>query len=525
MNPKNCISLLALVLLLLSGSIKAQESIDKGLSSISADELRGHLFFLASDYLNGRYAHSKEYDLAAQYVAAQFAAAGLEPGISKSDGSSSYFQGVPFEKTSFGKEVTWKILREDQEFAMDFQEDFKTMFGDNHNHDQLSIVWLGYGIEEPEHKWNDFKDLDIRGKIVVCMAGAPMKKGKPVLPKEIHDKYDGPGGLGKKIFTGMFNRGASGIIVVDLDGSIGIPFQAVPQESTNDKYIYKGSSVSEGQRSMPTVYLAQPEFLNVLMGKNKANPLLNPDQILKNYQPQELSNTYLKSGLEILGKEPVFTNNVVGLVRGTDPVLQNEYIVVGAHLDHVRPVNGEACNGADDNASGSSGVMEIAEALVKNPCKRSVVFITYTGEELGLLGSRYFLDQETFPLSQIKFNINLDMIGRSSTKNEESRAHYVVSHKKYIQAIEKFITDVNQGITDFPLLFDNDEDSPGGSDHQSFINKGIPAFFFFSGIHKDLHNPGDDAEKIDYAKAESISRLAYLLTQKLGNMTTVPNFQ
>ena len=128
------------------------------------------------------------------------------------------------------------------------------------------------------------------------------------------------------------------------------------------------------------------------------------------------------------------------------------------------------------------------------------------------------------PLEQVKFKLNMDMIGRSSPENEESRAHYVVSDKKYIDALEEFINEMNEGVTDFPLIFDNDDDSPGGSDHQSFINAGIPAFFFFSGVHPDLHQPGDDAEKIDYAKAASICKLGYRITTKLANMETVPSF-
>jgi len=216
---------------------------------------------------------------------------------------------------------------------------------------------------------------------------------------------------------------------------------------------------------------------------------------------------------------------VIGIVPGTDPDLKNEFIVVGAHLDHVGPRQGQVCNGADDNASGSSGVMEIAEAVAMNPCKRSVVFITYTAEEKGLIGSRFFINSDVLPKENIKFNINLDMIGRSSPKNEKSRAHYVVTNKKYLNELDAFINDLNVGITDFPLLIDNDEDSPGGSDHQSFIAEDIPAFFFFSGVHKDLHQPGDDAEKIDYAKAESISRLGYLIARKLANMEEVPDFK
>ncbi|MDZ7739213.1 MAG: M20/M25/M40 family metallo-hydrolase, partial [Bacteroidales bacterium] len=249
------------------------------------------------------------------------------------------------------------------------------------------------------------------------------------------------------------------------------------------------------------------------------------EDILSNYKPQLLKGVSLSSRINILSEELIETKNVAGIVTGTDSLLKDEYIIVGAHLDHVKPVNGQVCNGADDNASGSAGVIEIAEAIAMNPCRRSVVFITYTAEEMGLEGSRHFVGSEALPLEKMKFNINMDMIGRSSPVNSESRAHYVISDKKYINQIEDFINELNNEVCDFPLIFDNDDDSPGGSDHQSFMMAGIPAFFFFSGVHEDLHRPGDDPEKIDYDKAESISRLGYLITTKLANMEVVPSFK
>jgi Zn-dependent M28 family amino/carboxypeptidase len=144
---------------------------------------------------------------------------------------------------------------------------------------------------------------------------------------------------------------------------------------------------------------------------------------------------------------------------------------------------------------------------------------------MGLLGSAYFLQSNLFPKDQIKFNINLDMIGRTGKGNEKTRAHYAVTDKKYVQAIGDMIKEVNQGITDFPILIDDDEHSPGGSDHMTFIQAGIPAFFFFSGVHADLHTPGDDPDKIDYPKAEKVTRLAYLIAEKLANLSVVPDFK
>ncbi len=521
-------SIFTLLVLVLFQSFSTQAQVDnsEAIESITAAELRNHIFFLASDFLKGRVATSPEYEIAAQYVGTQFAAAGLEPGIKNEDGSLTYYQGVPFVKTVYNDKLEWELKVNGTEKTLIHKEDFKIIRGSQLDYENLPLVWAGYGISEPDYKWDDLADLDLEGKIAVLLAGAPMKKGNPVLPAEIHEKYASARGYQLKIYGELRSKGAAGVILVDLDGSTEIDFNELQSSFSKERVALQANENSNRnrRRSFPSTYMVKPEFLQTILGTGKNNPLDNPDNILKNYKPQNLDGIILNAKVEILTEDVFPSNNVVGIVPGTDPVLKNEYIVVGAHLDHVRPRNGEICNGADDNASGSSGVMEIAEAVAMNPGKRSVVFITYTAEEMGLIGSRYFIGSDAFPKDQIKFNINMDMIGRTSPKNEESRAHYVVTNQRYLDQISSFITEMNQGITDFPFIFDNDQNSPGGSDHQSFIGVDIPAFFFFSGLHPDLHQPGDDAEKIDYAKAESICRLGYLMTQKLANMETVPSF-
>ncbi|MBN1388962.1 MAG: M20/M25/M40 family metallo-hydrolase [Bacteroidales bacterium] len=519
MNLTKPILSFAGLMIILTGLLNAQNPIE----SITQAEIRDHIFFLASDYMNGRVGPSAEYEIAAQYVATQFAGAGLKPAIKNEEGYMNYFQGVPFIKTTYSDDISWTLIKEGKEIPLEHKEDFRFLTGNKLIYNKMELVWVGYGIEEPDYKWNDFEKLDVRGKIMVCIFGAPTKDGEPVLPEEVHKKYQGLRGFQSKA-SALFNKGAEGLILADLDGSTGMPFEMIPSEFSTEKYIYKGSDNNNRSESIPLIYFVKPEFIELLMEGNKYNPMMNPENILKNYKPHEIEGVYMDSKVEILSEELITTKNVVGMVEGTDPELRNEFIVVGAHLDHVKPVNGQVCNGADDNASGSAGVIEIAEAVAMNPCKRSVVFITYTAEEMGLIGSRHFVGSNALPVDQIKFNLNMDMIGRSDPDNRDNRAHYVVTDKKYVDKLKEFITGLNDGVTDFPLIFDNDEDSPGGSDHQSYINKGIPAFFFFSGIHEDLHQPGDDPGKIDYAKAESICRLAYLITTKLANMDAVPTF-
>ncbi len=521
MNSKK-LAYILLSVFLFSAHLDAQDKGLEALNSITAAELRDHIFFLASDYLNGRVGPSAEYEIAAQYVATQFAAAELEP-VKTKDGNSSFFQDVPFIKTVYDDKIKWQLGIDGTGSQLVHREDFKIVYGSSLNFENKPLVWAGYGIEEPEHKWNDFKDLDTEGKIIVFMSGAPVKKNKPVLPDDIHNKYNGQRGFQARI-SNLFSKGAAAIIMIDTGNSGAMSFDAVTSRFNTESYEY--SNTEQGsRRSRPAVFVVKPGFIDMVMGDKPYNPVKDNSGKLKNYQPQVIKDVRLSSSTEVISKETINTKNVVGMVPGTDPVLKNEYIVVGAHLDHVRPRDGQVCNGADDNASGSAGVIEIAEALALNPGKRTVVFVTFTAEEMGLIGSRHFVNSGLFPKEQMKFNINMDMIGRSDPANEQSRAHWAVTHKKYVDALGQFISETNQGITDFPIIVNNDEDSPGGSDHQSFIREGIPGFFFFSGVHEDLHNPGDDPEKIDYPKAESISRLAYMMAVRLASMDEFPSFE
>jgi Zn-dependent M28 family amino/carboxypeptidase len=186
--------------------------------------------------------------------------------------------------------------------------------------------------------------------------------------------------------------------------------------------------------------------------------------------------------------------------------------------------SGQVANGADDNASGSAGVLEIAEAVAQDPPRRSVVFICYTAEEMGLQGSHYFVNSGPLDPAAIKFNVNLDMIGRTTAENKETGSHYVLGNERYQAKLEPFIEGINESSVNIPLIYEFGHMYSGSSDHASYSDRGIPSFFFFSGDHEDLHQPGDDPEKIEYEKAVKISRLAYLITMELANMDEVPDF-
>ena len=237
---------------------------------------------------------------------------------------------------------------------------------------------------------------------------------------------------------------------------------------------------------------------------------------LPGYRTFALKDASLSFGINVTGKD-IESMNVVGVVPGTDPEVADQYLSVGAHLDHIPPGGSQIRNGADDNASGSAGVIEIAEAVAMQPFRRAVLFCLWTAEESGLLRSRHFVSAPPIPVDRITVNINLDQIGRSDPAAGQRRTHYVVGSAQVTPDLKTLIASVNARTVKWPLDFESQEGSMNGSDHFSLHGLGIPTAFFFSGRHAELHAPTDDPETIDYEKVQRISQLAFEVIAELGN--------
>ena len=236
------------------------------------------------------------------------------------------------------------------------------------------------------------------------------------------------------------------------------------------------------------------------------------------------------------------TQNVVAVFEGSDPVLKNEYVALGAHYDHVGmgiPVNGDAIyNGADDDGSGTTALLAMAEALAKASTrpKRSVLFVWHAGEEKGLWGSRYFTDYPTIPLDKIVTQLNIDMIGRSKKEGDTNPLNrelsgpneiYVIGSKMMSTELGELTETVNKQYLN--LTYDYRYDDPNDpnrfffrSDHYNYARKGIPIVFFFDGEHEDYHRPGDSVDKIDFQKMEKVARTIYLTLWEVANRPARP---
>lgn len=486
-------------------------------SSITLQELRDHMFFLASDSLGGRRPDDVGYVIAARYAADQLKAAGVKPILKDAGGNETYFQTVPLVKarTLVDKPLTIKTAAGEKSF--DVLQDLKLQARGPLLTD-VPVVFIGYGISEPGYGWNDLQNVDIKGKIVVLLMGAPSRDGKRVLPDSLHTAYASNAGTRKKVIDSpFFRRNMPAAVFIVPDEEQTARWNTIPDVLSSWQIMLKPNNQAVNIPTGPAMAgFIKGALVEALFKDQKYSPVGIGRKGLEGYQSFELVGVRMSFGLKTTG-EDFESMNVVGMVPGTDAAVSGEYVTLGAHLDHVKPQNGQVCNGADDNASGSVGILEIAEAIAQQPPRRSVVFSLYTAEESGLLGSRFFVANCPIPVKSITVNLNLDMIGRSDPGARQSGKHYVVGSDKTNPELRKLIDSVNSVTVKWPLDFESEDRTMAGSDHMSFHREGIPVAFFFSGRHEDLHTPTDDPEKIDYEKMQKLSQLVYEITTEIGN--------
>jgi hypothetical protein len=284
------------------------------------------------------------------------------------------------------------------------------------------------------------------------------------------------------------------------------------------------ASISESDLSAHVWFLASDELEGRASGTAGAN----------------VAAAYLAAALQRTGIEPAgdagsyFQNfergelklkNVAGILRGADPALRREIVIVGAHYDHVgrgefgsaggSAARGEIHNGADDNASGTAVVLELAEAFTLYPPRRSILFLFFTGEEMGLVGSRYYAEHPLFPLEDTIAMINLDMVGRSRD------AYLFIGGVGTAPVWKPMISRLNE---DFGFRLEMKDGGRAPSDNSSFYNKKIPVLFFFTNVHEDYHRPGDDWEKLNFDGARDIARFVFRVVDELASAPARPEF-
>ncbi len=517
-NSSKRLGLAASALLLTSSTLQAQSTVDP-LESISEAELRDHIHYLASDYLEGRSSGDQGYMLAAHYGAILFQAAGLEAMVTDSSGAPSFFQPIAFESAKVSGASAMQVRVDGQAKSYQLREDFLALqlFSGGELEIEEMPVFLGYGIEEPEHGWNDYEGMDVSGKIGVIVTGAPTRNGEPVLPPEQHELYSSLQRSGNARVMPAVNHGLAALIVVVDTGSTAL-WNEISNMMNRENVSPAAADTPEESREpqSPWVVLVTAEDAVDLLSGTGYDPVSETGPCT----PGPLDGVSITLDLK-QDREDAFTApNVVALLPGTDPVLKNEYVVVTAHLDHVGIRNGQIYNGADDNASGSAAVIEAAEAAALAPAKRSIIFVLLAAEERGLLGAMHFANNPPVPIENIVLNINLDMVGRNSPDWPESLLAMASENRR--SELLALIRDVNEQAganLDWRL---NEGVDPHNhvqrSDQLAFMQKGIPAILITRGfMGPDYHQPSDDAATINYAKVLQAARLAYALAVEAGN--------
>jgi len=495
-----------------------KESVDTGLNRISAESIKENISFLASDSLKGRNTPSPELDIAGEFIAEKFKQYGLKPV------RDSYFQKVEFVRVDLGEENYLVLSKNGQSISFEIGDDF-IPYNSGDGEVEAGVVFAGYGITAREYGYDDYEGIDVKGKIVILLRDEPQEKDSSSIFNGANPtRYSFP----RYKIRNAFDHGAIGVIILPdpLNHLIlkprGFPwprlFKNLPRTSLPIQLAYL-------QSELPPAVEAGEKFIKEVFGDVQVLKDIQMS-IDKSLKPKsfEIENVKIKMKVTFV-RENVYANNVVGLVEGSDEKLKDEIVVVGAHYDHVGYISpsltGSAekdsiYNGADDNASGTVGMLEVAKAfgLSKVKPKRSILFIAFCGEEKGLLGSRYYVDNPLFPIEKTVAMINLDMIGRNSIDS------LILIGWSYSEDMKKLAEEENREIG-FKFSYDGERDFPR-SDQANFARKGVPVIFFHSGEHEDYHKVSDEVEKINFLKIEKVAKLCYRVVYRIANSDIKP---
>lgn len=553
-----------------------------GFESIMAKDSLTLLGYLSSDLMEGRETATRGYQLAADYAASLLAlwkvkAAGDMPATGRTSpyGPSaaqaptpqrSYLQEFALRdtlesSTSIGLELRLGALTKTRTFAAgtDFTGRFSTP-----QTLAAPVVFVGYGITEKEIGWDDFKNLDVKGKVVLVLSEAPGKDDpkSPFQQKpDLKEKYfpAAPAVPMARMMGRGFNKtreiaklGPAAILLVQNSGKDADQYAAMaaPRPVNDDRPIIAeglhrlslpGSSGQMPWESSPTINIT----------REMADAILEASGQKVDDLKKKIESTLKPASMEVPGARLSLTttarvqltrsSNVIGCIEGSDPALKNEVVIVGAHLDHLGKRGDYVFNGADDNGSGSIGVLNIARAFAANPYKpkRTVVFCLWTGEEEGLLGSRFYVQNPEFPLDKTVAYFNLDMISRPYDDKSVARMSRWFGVQPGDEVFKKikpadFLPvsfTAGSGLADalraadqsvgLQVLLREQGPSPerggGGSDHSSFGMVKVPWLFAITAMTEDYHETSDSIEKVNGESIEKVSRLAFLTIFNLAD--------
>ena len=477
-------------------------------NEITSEEVYEHIRYLSSDEMEGRFPGTAGDSLTQSYIENEFRHYGLKPA-----GSNGYLEPLEMVTDMELKGTNaFNVILNGQSISYSIESDFIPLSYSSKGIAEGELVFLGYGISAPEQNYDDYKDangneIDLKGKIAVIMRYSPGQNEPHNNPFE---KYE----PSRYKTLNARDAGAAGIIFING-----------PQSGDDNLYKLKYDNVVQ-DAGMPVINCKREIIENIF--KNNG---LNLDQIQKDIDSLKKPDSFLIENSKAFFEtnvEPVkaVTDNVIGFIEGSDPVLKNEVIVIGAHKDHLgygtygslyRGAEKQIHNGADDNASGTAGVLELAQKISANKkdLKRSVLFICFAAEEAGLLGSAFFTKSELYSNYNIVAMLNMDMIGRLA--DNKLIIYGTGTSPVFFNLIDSINKSFNFTITKTP-------DGFGPSDHSSFYVKDVPVLHFFTGTHTDYHSPTDDVEKINSEGEVKVLNMIYDVAMAIDEMKIKPDF-
>lgn len=491
----SCVTGLACVAHVELVSTVAQASGARYVGQTRADAFHAHVAFLAHDELEGRGTGSNGIDLAAGYIAGQFAAAGLKPG----GPSGTFFQEFDVAKPA-------KLLRDTSlavdgsDAALALHDDFRPMGFSANGEFSANVVFIGYGIVNSDKAHDDYAGVETAGRVALMLRREPTSWNDGGGFTD-HARFDSKIKLAKE-------NGAVAVLIANQDpGEDGID-GLMRFRSRGEDY---GLPVMHVKRRVADLLLT-------------AGGLASLSDLQEQLDGGGKNSSSALAGVRVNGRVAYESNdmlarNVIGVLEGNGPYA-DEYIVIGGHYDHLGKRRGQIYNGADDNASGTAAVIELAYALADTPRRdRSVIFMAFSGEEIGLLGSEHYANDPTVDIESIVAMINMDMIGRLTPDDQANMLS--------IQGLgtgDSFKEIVERRADQAGLDYTPDDSALGPSDHVSFYHAGVPSLFFFTGVHSDYHQPGDDTEKVNIEGAARIINLVYNIAADIINGEASPTY-
>lgn len=470
---------------------------------ISRDSLKNYIYTLASDKFEGRETGKQGQKLAAQYIASHFKSSGLKAPV-----NNQYFQIIPLSEN---KPAQSNLYINDTSF--EFLKDYYFFRGFD---DTLlvsdKITFLGYGISDT--LYNDFKNLNVKGKSLLILNGEPLDSVGNYLVSGTKAQSEWSRRWKTKINYFSALQAAMVFVVID---SIEKNIKSIKHSIESSGFEITGSEKFDKQ--VPFIYISKElgnfllknsqftvDSLSSYISKKRNAPVFEVSSKLKFVSSKNIVKTH--------------SENVLGYLEGSDPVLKNEILIITAHYDHLGISDDKIYYGADDDASGTSSVIELSRifSLAANEGhrpKRSIIFMTVSGEEKGLLGSEYFVNKPVFPLSSFIANLNIDMIGRLDSKHSNNPNYiYIIGSDKLSKDLHLRNENANSTYTQLELDYTyNDLKDPNRfyyrSDHYNFAKNNIPVIFYFNGVHEDYHKHTDTPDKIDFTKVKNITKLIF----------------